>query len=252
MKMTKSWMGLCSAVLLIATLLSGCTFPEPETIPVDRNIPTMESLSGNQVSFQHEVEGNIITTSYNLGDYKLENWRVTDSKQIHIEVGVKEEQKGTEILVEHLHADVSIKSTDPQLNGLTQDSMDNSYHGTSQDGFLINSKYKYSNIFAVEGFSKDIIDGWIYYCGDYGSGSITSKRLTEGNLLKAGTYGSQLSIVYNLLIKNPGDDKYHVTSIEDRIIIPTAASIQAKIEAEKQKQEQEQKKQQEATNTKKE
>lgn len=248
MNMGKSWIGLGGIIVLIATMLSGCTLPVPETIPVDNTIPTMEKMSGSQISFEHEVEGNVIATSYNLGDYKLENWRITDSKQIHMEVGVKEEQKGAEILVEHLHADVSIKSTDPQLNGLTQDSMDNAYHGTSQDGFLINAKYKYFNIFVVEGFSKDIIDGWMYYCGDYGSGGITSKRLTEGNLLKSGTYGSQLSIVYNLLIKNPGDDKYHVTSIEDRIIIPTSASIQAKIDAEKQQQQQPQA----TTNTKKE
>jgi hypothetical protein len=227
MKLSGKLLGVAVVTILIVSLLSGCSLPQPETVPVDKSIPTMQKLQGNKISFEHEVGGSTITTSYDLGDYKLENWRITDSKSINLTVRVKEDQKGTEILVEHIHADLSIKSTDPQLNGLTQDSMDNSYHGTSQDGFLVNKKYSYSNIFAVEGFSKDIIEGWSFYCGDYGVGTIDSRRLTEGNLLKAGTYGSQLAIVYNFIVKNPGDEKYHVESLEDRIIIPTLAIIQA-------------------------
>lgn len=57
--------------------------------------------------------------------------------------------------------------------------MDDSYHGTSQDGFWINEKYPYQNKFAIEGFSKDLIDGWTFVCGSYGYGSISQERLTE-------------------------------------------------------------------------
>jgi hypothetical protein len=227
MSKSKMCIAAISFLLIFNLVLSGCTFEE-EVIPIDQSVPTMKKLSGNKISFDHEISGSIITTSYDLGEYKLENWRVTDSKSINVNVAVKELAKGTELLVEHVHADASIKSTDPQLNGLTQDSMDNSYHGTSQDGFLINEKYSYSNIFAIEGFSKDIINGWMFYAGDYGSGSISSKRLTEGSLLKSGTYGSQLTVVYNFLVKKTGDEKYHIESLEDRIIIPTMALIELK------------------------
>ncbi|MBP1309109.1 uncharacterized lipoprotein YehR (DUF1307 family) [Paenibacillus sp. 1182] len=220
---------ICITLSLLTFALSGCT---PEVVPVDVTVPVMKKLSGDKMTFTHELNGNTITTSYDLGGYKLENWRITDSKSINISVGVKKKNTGSEILVEHVHADVSIKSTDPQLNGLTQDTMDNSYHGTSQDGFFINEKYSYANIFAIEGFSKDIIDGWMFYQGDYGNGQMLTKRLTENTLLESGTYGSQITVVYNLLVKNPGDDKYHIESLEDRILIPTAAVIQASKEQE--------------------
>lgn len=211
--------------LLQIGLLSGCVVEE-EPIPVNPNIPMMKHYSGNEISFEHQVGGNIITTSYNLGNYKFEDWRITDSKSITFSVIVKEEKSDAEILVEHVHADVAIKATNPQLNGLTQDSMDNSYHGTSQDGFWINSKYPYKNVFAIEGFSKDIIEGWSFYSGSYGSGSITSKRLTETTLFREGVYGSEISFVYNFLVKSPEEDKYHIETIEDRFIIPSSYLIQ--------------------------
>lgn len=216
-------LGVLLATILVG--LTGCMMEEAEIIPIDNKLVRMEPLKGSTITFDHQVGGQTITTAYDLGEYRMEDWRITDSKSIHMEVTVKEGDPGVELLVEHVHADVAIKSTDPQLNGMTQDSMDNAYHGTSQDGFFINNTYSYSNIFAVEGFSKDIIDGWGFYCGDYGASGISSKRLTEKTLLEAGSYGSQLSVVYNFLVKNPGDTKYHVESVEDRIIIPTKAVI---------------------------
>ena len=41
--------------------------------------------------------------------------------------------------------------------------MDDSFHGTSQDGFFVSNNYQYQNKFAIEGFSKDLIDGWMLY-----------------------------------------------------------------------------------------
>jgi hypothetical protein len=216
----KKMMSVVFTGALTAILLAGCS--DGETVKPNKNIPMMKPLTGNRLSFDHQVGNSTITTTYDLGNYKLENWRITDSKTINMKVAVKNEQAGTQILVEHIHADVSIKASDPQLNGLTQDSMDNQYHGTSQDGFFINDKYNYSNVFAVEGFSKDIISGWTFYAGDYGNGQVNSERLTEGTLSDNGAYGSQLSVVYNLLVKNKGEEKYHIESFVDELIIPTA------------------------------
>lgn len=67
------------------------------------------------------------------------------------------------MLIEHVHIDMSLKSTDTQFDGLSQDEMDDSFHGTSQDGFFVSNNYQYQNKFAIEGFSKDLIDGWMLY-----------------------------------------------------------------------------------------
>ena len=132
--------------------------------------------------------------------------------------------EGTTILIEHVHIDMSLKSTNPQLDGLSQDSMDDSYHGTSQDGFWINEKYPYQNKFAIEGFSKDLIDGWTFVCGSYGFGSISQERLTEKNLTTYGkVYANKMQVVYDILIKYPKEDFYHVVSVLDEFLIPISA-----------------------------
>lgn len=221
----KKWLGIILSFTLLLGLLSACE--EVETVPQKKHVPTMQPMSGNTISFNHVIGDVELKTTYDLGSYRLEDWRITDSKAVDFKVEVQKEKKDEEILIEHVHADVSIKARSAQLNGLTQDSMDNQYHGTSQDGFLINEKYPYKNIFAVEGFSKDIISGWSFYMGDYGQGSIDQERLTERNLYEEGAYGSELMIVYNVLIKEPGDTKYHVETFQDDLIIPTAYSITA-------------------------
>lgn len=237
MKKTKTIVKTAIFFVLTAIIITSCT--EGELIPMDNTTTYLEvdELTGNTVAFEHKIGDSIIETSYSTGDYMLENWRITDSKTIVISAGVKKLAEGTELLVEHVHADVSIKSEDPQLNGMTQDSMDNSYHGTSQDGFYINEKYNYSNIFAIEGFSKDIISGWGFYTGSYGTSDISSKRLTEENIFRQRTYGNQLTVIFNILVKNAGDDKYHLESFEDQIIIPTAMYTKALKEYELQQAE---------------
>lgn len=129
--------------------------------------------------------------------------------------------EGATVLIEHVHIDMSLKSTNPQLDGLSQDSMDDSYHGTSQDGFFIDEIYPYQNKFAIEGFSKDLIEGWGFVCGDYGSSSLTQTRLTERNLIQEGdVYANKMQVIYDILIKYAGEDFYHVVSVSDEFLIP--------------------------------
>lgn len=129
--------------------------------------------------------------------------------------------EGATVLIEHVHIDMSLKSTNPQLDGLSQDNMDDSYHGTSQDGFYISEKYEYQNKFAVEGFSKDLIDGWMFAVGSYGAGSISQERLTERTLVEYGdVYANKMQVVYDILVKYEGEEYYHVVSILDEFLIP--------------------------------
>ena len=111
--------------------------------------------------------------------------------------------------------------TNPQLDGLSQDNMDDSYHGTSQDGFLVSDEYQYQNMFAVEGFSKDLIDGWGFVCGVYGATSIEQERLSEKNLVLYGdVYANKMQVIYDVLVKYAGEEFYHVVSVMDEFLIP--------------------------------
>ena len=210
--------------LSIAMMLTGCE--GVETVPVEKNLETLSPLSGNVLEKEHEVEDFKFVTTYNTGSYNLSRWRITDSKLINMYAKAVDVPGGAIVLVEHVHVDMSLKSTNPQLDGLTQDSMDDSYHGTSQDGFWI-VKYPYDNKFAVEGFSKDLIDGWMFVCGSYGYGNISQERLTERNLVKYGNvYANKMQVVYDLLIKYDGEELYHTVSVSDEFLIPVKADAE--------------------------
>lgn len=205
-------------IISLSISLVGCI--EYETVPVELSLPKIDSVTGNVLQLEHEIEGGIkFITTYDVGDYKFENWRITDSKTIKMTARVENVPDGAEIFIDHVHVDMALKSTSPQLDSLIQDSMDDKYHGFSQDGFFISEKYPYENIFAVEGFSKDIIEGWIFYNGSYGHGSMSSQRLTEENLIRNGTYANKLSVVYDILIKHEGEKYYHTKSISDELLI---------------------------------
>lgn len=214
----KRYMALVLMVVL-AFSLTGCI--KVETVPEENNLEVLNPLNGSTLEKTHEIEEIEFITTYNTGDYDLSRWRITDSKVINMTAEVTNVPEGAIVLIEHVHIDMSLKSTNPQLDGLSQDSMDDSYHGASQDGFFISDKYQYQNKFAVEGFSKDLIDGWMFVCGSHGSGSITQQRLTEKNLVQYGNvYANKMQVVYDVLVKYANEDFYHVVSVLDEFLIP--------------------------------
>lgn len=215
----KRYFALVLTVALLAFSLTGCL--EVETVPMEKNLEVLNTLKGSTLEKTHEIEGLEFITTYNTGDYDLSRWRITDSKIINMTAEVTNVPEGATVLIEHVHIDMSLKSTNPQLDGLSLDYMDDSYHGTSQDGFFISDKYQYQNKFAVEGFSKDLIDGWMFACGSYGGGTITQERLTEKNLVQYGNvYANKMQVVYDVLVKYADEDFYHVVSVLDEFLIP--------------------------------
>lgn len=208
-------------IVVLAFILTGCMDDDVETVPEEKNLEVLNTLNGSTLEKAHEIEGFKFITTYDTGDYDLSRWRITDSKVINMTAEVTNVPEGATVLIEHVHIDISLKSTNPQLDGLSQDYMDDSYHGTSQDGFFISDKYQYQNIFVVEGFSKDLIDGWTFACGSFGNGSITQKRLTEKNLVQRGkVYANKMQVVYDVLVKYADEDFYHVVSVLDEFLIP--------------------------------
>ena len=210
--------------LITIVLVFGLVGCHTETVPEEKNLEVLNTLDGSTLEKTHEIEYLKFITTYDTGDYDLSRWRITDSKTINMTAKVTNVPEGATILIEHVHIDMSLKATNPQLDGLSQDNMDDSYHGTSQDGFFISDKYPYQNKFAIEGFSKDLIDGWTFVCGSYGYGSISQERLTEKNLTTYGkVYANKMQVVYDILIKYPKEDFYHVVSVLDEFLIPISS-----------------------------
>lgn len=209
-------------VLIISILAAFCLVAcGEETVPKEEQLEVLDPLKGSTLEKTHAIDDFKLVTTYDTGNYNLSRWRITDSKNINMSAQVQGLPEGATVLIEHVHIDMSLKSTNPQLDGLSQDSMDDSFHGSSQDGFWVSEKYPYQNIFAIEGFSKDLIDGWGFVTSDYGTYSLESERLTEKNLiLKGDVYANKMQVVYDLLIKYANENLYHVVSISDEFLIP--------------------------------
>lgn len=207
--MKKRLIAIMVAGIICATLLAGCK-EEEET-----KTPTMCPVSGSVLESSEVVEKDMkLVTKYDI-DYSLDQWKITDSKMINISAKLENMPKNAEVLVEHVHIDMALKSTDPYLDGLAVNSMDDSFLGYSQDGFVISETYAYNNKFAVGGFNNDLKVRW---------GDVSYDRLTESSLINIGeVYANELQVVYNLLIKYEGEKYFHTISVANEFLIPVAS-----------------------------
>lgn len=135
---------------------------------------------------------------------------------------------GYDVVIDHVHADISLLSTSPQINGINQDSMDDTFHGQTQDGFAISNDTEYYNVFAIEGYTSQFYELWGHAFGSYGSLSSSYERLTENNIIQVGTYGEKISVVYDISIKKPGSDKYYTKSVMSTLGVPVSQKLNKK------------------------
>lgn len=233
--MKKKYSAILIILLLTSILVTGCTI-ETEVVDVDTKTDqiTSDNLSDNtsipsltQNLPIYNEDFSLICT-YDVDKDTLENWHVTDTKNIGMHVTTKGLPENYEVYIDHVHADISLKSTSPQINGITQDSMDDTFHGYSQDGFYINDNTEYYNIFAIDGYTSQFYELWGHAFGDYGTIQSEYKRLTEKHILDVGTYAEKLSVVYDISIKNPDSDKVYTKSVISEILIPISKNINVK------------------------
>lgn len=171
-----------------------------------------------------------LVCEYDTGRYDISKWRVTDSKSIGMYVHTENLPDGYDVYIDHVHADISIKATTPQVDGIIQDSMDDTSHAVNQNGFSINDSIYYYNIFAIEGYTQQFYELWGCACGNYGYVSSSYQKLSENNLIEVGTYAEKIQIVYDLSIKAPEETQYHTVSVLSEILIPisTDTSVNTK------------------------
>lgn len=219
---------ICTATLLMVSL-TGCQVTS-EVVDVDTKTVTIESdyeTGQTQIIDIVPVPGETfsIKCTYDTGDYALEDWRVTANKTINMTVNTIGLPDDYTVHMEHMHADIVLKATEPQLDGITQDSMDDSDHRIPSKGFPINDKIAYNNIFAIEGYTNFFYQMWGYACGNYGSVSSSYQKMTEGNIRNAGTYAEKLIVIYDLVITTPECEDGYVVSVKSEVLIPLVSEI---------------------------
>lgn len=217
MRKTRRLFSIVALMFIMVFALTGCG---EETVPIEKEIDTLELTKGTILTQEKEVEGIKFTSIYDTDRYDFSTWRITDSKVLNMELKAENIPDGTEIIVEHMHVSISLKAEYPQVDGMKQAEMDDSFHGSGQDGFIINDKYSYKNIFEIDGYSETLLKGWGYYTGEYGACTISERRLTERNLIEYHkVYANKVIIVYDVMIKHQGEEDFHTVPIKDEFLI---------------------------------
>ncbi len=186
---------------------------------------TVDIGSGLHQSLKVPGEKFTLETDYSFDDTSKREWRITSDKTLYCKVNTKGLPDDTEVYIDNVHIDSSIKAKYTSMNGILQDSMDDRIHNSLMLGFPIGDDIDYYNVFAVEGCNMEFIEGSGCGFNGYYSSTITQKRYTEKDYLDAGVWGSKFQIVYDLLIKTPNDKTPRCVSVKTDFVVPVNNEI---------------------------
>lgn len=162
-----------------------------------------------------------LVTEYYCDDEAKRKWRITSDKFLYYKVYTKGLDENTEVYIDNVHIDTSIKSEYASFDGIIQDTMDDHVHNSQMIGFPIANDTYYYGVNAIEGSNEQFIQGYVYGYQHYVSGSIESERVTEDMLQKYNVYGNKFQIVYDLLVKKENDKEFSNISISTDFLVYT-------------------------------
>ncbi|MDE6292154.1 MAG: hypothetical protein K2L98_00575 [Bacilli bacterium] len=222
--------GCLALALAAAFTLTGCG--ESTYVPITANeTNTIDSNSSGEMDTVSRIvnvprEDFKLAISYSIvppegvsvEDFK---WRVTNDKNLNIEVHTAGLPAGYRVWIDNVHIDTFIEATDPYFNGITQDTMDDHIHTSLIMGFPISDTTYYSSTNLISGQDKDFIEGtYRAYCADgdgYAKGTINQHRYVDSDYLKKGVYANKIGLIYGLLIQGPNDLEPYGVDVPDEV-----------------------------------
>ncbi len=154
-----------------------------------------------------------------------EKWTITSDKQIDIEARTDGLPSDISVYIDNVHIDTTICSYYPQVDGITQDSMDDRIHNSVLMGFELSDAITYYGINQIEGQNQTFIQGSIHGFSGYTNGSISERRFLESDYLEKGVYANKMSSIFDLIIVYP-DGRTRCVSVPSEIQISVWPFIQ--------------------------
>lgn len=216
----KKFVKIILGLLIISLLLVGCDIPNEREIDKDA---VLEPTYNEDMEEIHEIVRTkdlgdfTLMTKYNTIDYDLNKWKIIDNKTIKMSVWTEGLPEDWEAIIEHVHIDMFITNKYKDYPAILQDSMDDKYHGIKQDGFVINDNIAYENIFGIQGVSHKLSE--TYYK------DVSIKKFEEDDFYRYDYTMNTMQIIYDIMIKRPGNDFYETVAVYDEIIIPVGNTI---------------------------
>lgn len=227
--------GLGAAALF---LLSGCT--EKELAPTeDYDVVNTDSNSDLSSGLTQvlDVPGEDfkLVTEYSCDSTSKRTWRVTADKFLYFNVRTEGLPSDTEVYIDNVHVDTTVKSEYAVVDGILQDTMDDRIHNSQMLGFPIGNDVYYYGVDAIEGSSDTFVQSTTYAYNGYYSSSSTTKRYTESDYLNLGVYANKFQFVYDLLIKGPNDKTPRCVSVNTDFIVNITSILEDEKERQKTK-----------------
>ena len=161
-----------------------------------------------------------LVANYSTDEKTYRSWRVTSDKFLYMDVYTEGLPADTEVYIDNVHVDTSLKSEYAIVDGIKQDTMDDHVHSSSLIGFVIDDKTHYYGVNQIEGYNDEFIHATTYAYNGFYSTTISSERITENDYInKLGVTGNKISIVYDLLIKKPGDKDFSNVSVKSDFVV---------------------------------
>lgn len=161
-----------------------------------------------------------LVAEYHCDDASRRAWRITSNKALYISMHTQGLSEDTEVYIDNIHIDTSIKSKYAAVDGILQDTMDDRIHNSLMIGFPISDNVYYYGVNAIEGCNETFIKGTFHGYQGYQNGTITEKRYTESTYINTlGVYANEIDIVIDLLIKGPNDKDYRNVSVTTDFLV---------------------------------
>ena len=205
---TKGALKKVGAVLVVGAMvftLTGCMEREVSTnanTSYDVIDTTSNEALENGITQIIDVPGESfkLVVNYQCELQEDERWTVTSDKQINTEIRTDGLPAGTQVYLDNVHTDTTICSYYPQVDGVTQDTMDDRIHNAQMLGFPISDSNAYVGINQIEGQNETFISGFVHGYNGYSSGSISEKRFLESDYLEKAVYANKITSIIDLII----------------------------------------------------
>lgn len=205
---TKNMLKKASCVLVVGAMtfcLTGCMEREVSTnANTSYDIIDTTSNEGleNGITQIIDVPGESfkLVVNYECELKDGEKWTVTSDKKLNIEIRTDGLPAGIEVYIDNVHTDTTICSYYPQVDGVTQDTMDDRIHNAQMLGFPISDSNAYVGINQIEGQNETFISGFVHGYNGYSSGSVSEKRFLESDYLEKAVYANKITSIIDLII----------------------------------------------------
>jgi hypothetical protein len=205
---TKGALKKVGAVLVVGAMvftLTGCMEREVSTnanTSYDVIDTTSNEALENGITQIIDVPGESfkLVVNYQCELQEDERWTVTSDKQINTEIRTDGLPAGTQVYIDNVHTDTTICSYYPQVDGVTQDTMDDRIHNAQMLGFPISDSNAYVGINQIEGQNETFISGFVHGYNGYSSGSVSEKRFLESDYLEKAVYANKITSIIDLII----------------------------------------------------